>query len=125
MKCNLFNCDKMHRHQCCALCERRSSCDNPCLNHPDRCGQLREETPKETAAAAGIRFITKTTAKLILDSGFESGKYKPIGRFIFRDKKKFIGIDNSTGHAWTEEFDSKTDCLKWLAGEMPREEAGG
>ena len=46
---------------------------------------------------------------------------KPLGLFIHRDKGKFIGIDNRHGDAWTEEFTTQKGCLKWLAGEMPRE----
>lgn len=37
-RCKNFNCDKLHGHFCCADCERREACKNPCLNHPSRCG---------------------------------------------------------------------------------------
>jgi hypothetical protein len=30
------------------------------------------------------------------------------------DDTKIIGIDNRTGDAWTEEFDTYEDCVKWL-----------
>ncbi len=53
MRCSIFNCDKVRGHQCCALCSRRGRCKNPCLNHPDRCGQLRADTLKEAATDAG------------------------------------------------------------------------
>ena len=29
----------------------------------------------------------------------------------------WTGIDNSTGNAWTEEFGTQAECLKWLKGE--------
>ena len=34
-----------------------------------------------------------------------------------REQGQFIGIDNSTGDAWTEEFPDKNSCLRWLRGE--------
>ena len=39
------------------------------------------------------------------------------GLFVENTGSKFVGIDNSTGDAWTEEFASITECLRWLAGE--------
>lgn len=30
---------------------------------------------------------------------------------------EYIGIDNSTGDAWTEEFPDLTECMMWLVGE--------
>ncbi len=29
---------------------------------------------------------------------------------------KYVGIDNTTGEAWTEEFDTKQECFDWLNG---------
>lgn len=46
-KCLIFNCDHRHGNYCCADCDRRSRCDNPCLNGPDRCGQVKEEKTGE------------------------------------------------------------------------------
>lgn len=124
MRCSIFNCDKKHMNQCCALCAELNQCKNPCLNHPDRCGQLREETPREIATAAGIRYIRRATALQMLAAGEVTGKYKPPGRFIHRDGKKFIGIDNSSGEAWTEEFRTEAGCVRWLVDGVPREECG-
>ena len=39
------------------------------------------------------------------------------GMFVQEAGNKIVGIDNSTGDAWTEEFDDLTECLKWLVGE--------
>lgn len=40
------------------------------------------------------------------------------GRFLFEESAgNFVGIDNSTKDAWTEEFSSIKDCFFWLAGE--------
>lgn len=38
--CNIFNCDKRHGSYCCADCPQRDKCRNPCLNSPERCGQV-------------------------------------------------------------------------------------
>lgn len=40
----------------------------------------------------------------------------PFGLFITEDNGKYIGIDNGSGDAWVEEFDSKVDCENWLMG---------
>lgn len=37
-RCKNFNCDRLHGHYCCADCEWRATCKNPCLNDPSRCG---------------------------------------------------------------------------------------
>lgn len=29
---------------------------------------------------------------------------------------KYVGIDNTTGEAWTEDFDTKQECFDWLNG---------
>lgn len=44
-------------------------------------------------------------------------KYSPRGLFFLRDGEKVVGIDNSTGHAWTEEFNDLDTCKRWLRGE--------
>ena len=41
---------------------------------------------------------------------------QPLGLFLRRDGETYVGIDNSNGDAWTEEFKSEADCLLWLAG---------
>lgn len=28
-----------------------------------------------------------------------------------------VGIDNETGHAWTEEFPGRMECMEWLIGD--------
>ena len=33
---------------------------------------------------------------------------------------KYIGIDNTTEEAWTEEFDAKQKCLNWLERKMSK-----
>lgn len=65
-----------------------------------------------------IKKITSEEASMIID------KRKPLGCFYTIDKAtgKFVGIDNSTGDAFTEEFYEKDDCIKWLNGYDEEEE---
>ena len=37
--------------------------------------------------------------------------------FYLQEADKFVGIVNSGGDAWTEEFPDKAGCLRWLCGE--------
>lgn len=60
--------------------------------------------------------IGQEAAKLILGSGEDGGGYEPRGRYYLQDGDKWVGIDNSTGEAWTEEFPTKRKCLRWLKG---------
>ncbi len=41
---------------------------------------------------------------------------EPKGLFYHQDNDLWVGIDNTTGNAWTEEFNSKETCLAWLKG---------
>lgn len=58
----------------------------------------------------GIREITEEEAMQIIE------ERKPIGRFYEIDGCVYVGIDNSTGDAWIEEFSSKEECIAWLEG---------
>lgn len=43
---------------------------------------------------------------------------KPLGHFYRKTSEAvYVGIDNSTGDAWVEEFDSENSLKKWLNGE--------
>ncbi|WP_313525430.1 hypothetical protein [Anaerotignum sp.] len=42
-RCAVFNCNRRHGNTCCADCVNRASCKNPCLNNPQRCGQVKAE----------------------------------------------------------------------------------
>ena len=41
-KCLIFNCDRRRGNFCCTDCDRKDTgrCQNPCLNSPERCGQV-------------------------------------------------------------------------------------
>lgn len=41
----------------------------------------------------------------------------PFGLFYCKDGKKYIGVDNINGDAFTEEFKTKKACLEWLKTE--------
>lgn len=41
---------------------------------------------------------------------------EPRGLFFVREGGAYVGIDNSTGDAWVEEFNSLAACKKWLLG---------
>lgn len=71
-----------------------------------------------------IRKLTKEQSHSMLNAGFESGKYKPIGKFYTKEGELYIGIDNSTGDAWTEEFKTKASCFKWLRDERAKDVQG-
>ena len=63
--------------------------------------------------------IDQETAKLLLDScDGTGGRYEPLGLYYLEEREKFVGIDNSTGDAWTEEFPDKESCIRWLTGEV-------
>jgi len=49
-----------------------------------------------------------------LFASYRNGHYEPIGLFYHRDGEIFVGIDNTTGEAWTEEFEDLDSCLAWL-----------
>ena len=42
---------------------------------------------------------------------------KPLGLFYSKEGETFIAVDNSNGEAWTEEFETKEDCIDFLLGD--------
>lgn len=59
-----------------------------------------------------IRQVTDEQAEKII------GTRKPLGRFWRQDGQVYVGIDNSTGDAWTEDFKTFEECMKWLKREV-------
>lgn len=57
-----------------------------------------------------IKIINSQEAEKIFN------EYKPKGLFIILDKGTYVGIDNSSSNAWTEEFKDLKVCLMWLNG---------
>lgn len=39
-----------------------------------------------------------------------------IGLFYCKDGDFWVGVDNTSGDAWTEDFNTEKDCIKWLMG---------
>lgn len=55
--------------------------------------------------------ITKISPKQAADI---IDKRKPRGLFYMLENGRYIGIDNSTGDAWVEEFSNLRNCKRWL-----------
>lgn len=55
-----------------------------------------------------IKEVTQAEAHTIIQSR------EPRGLFYRRDGNRWVGIDNMTGDAWVEEFDSQEQCFAWL-----------
>lgn len=45
-------------------------------------------------------------------------RYQPYGCFLSKDGSIWVAVDNSTGDACTEDFNSKRDAIRWLRGEL-------
>lgn len=63
-----------------------------------------------------IKKMTAAEFQTMMGSATDT-PYLPLGRFYLEDSGKIIGVDNSDGHAWTEEFDDFESCERWLNGE--------
>lgn len=57
-----------------------------------------------------LREVSREEAKEIIETR------KPRGVFLCMEGDVVVGIDNGTGDAWTEEFEDRIECLKWLLG---------
>lgn len=68
-----------------------------------------------------IKIIDSTRAQEIF---LEPASKKNKGRFFIFETKhsKAVAIDNTTADAFTEEFDTWTQAIKWLSQEMKEEE---
>lgn len=70
---------------------------------PNWCPRRLAETPVK---------ITKSQAYQIID------QRKPIGMFYLEDgsgdQMWYTGIDNLSGDAWTEDFETRNECMRWL-----------
>ena len=59
-----------------------------------------------------IKRVPRRKIQKIIDS------YQPHGCFLAKGGSRWIAVDNSTGDAWTEDFSSKHDAIRWLRGEF-------
>ena len=55
--------------------------------------------------------ITKITAE---QAGRVIDTRSPLGLFYVLRDGVYVGIDNSNGHAWTEDFPNLRKCKRWL-----------
>ena len=78
-----------------------------------------------------IKQITEREAMELLRSGEHTGHYTPLGLFWHVssgqdfdgvEQTVYVGIDNSDGQAFTEDFDDVSACLAWLRGENKQDE---
>lgn len=80
----------------------RKDSDEPDIKTtPHWCPRKMQEAPVE---------ISKREAYRIID------ERKPRGMFFLKEGEGYTGIDNLTGDAWTEEFATRAECIKWLKG---------
>ena len=78
-----------------------------------------ENKDKLLNGEVSIKAGTEALARQIVDSE-KDGRYT-LGEgslFIFPYKNSTVGIDNTTGKAWTEEFEDYETCLAWLCGQF-------
>lgn len=68
---------------------------------------------KKITKAEYLEMIDQLTAK-------GEGKVKPFGLYYLIDKSAgkdiYIGVDNSNGCMWTEEFNLLSSCKRWMRG---------
>lgn len=70
--------------------------------------------------------VTEEQAQKIIESRTKQSKdretysTKDLGTFYYYDKNRdiWVGIDNSTGEAWVEEFQTRELCFAWLDNEF-------
>ena len=60
---------------------------------------------------AAVQVVSARELRQVID------RYAPRGLFLAREGRGWTAVDNSTGHAWTEEFRRKGRAVRWLRGE--------
>lgn len=74
--------------------------DKPSIKStPKWCPRKMAESPME---------VSKVQALQVIETRQPRGLFFVVGEVV-------TGIDNRTGDAWTEDFATKRECLKWLA----------
>ncbi|MCD8197819.1 MAG: DUF6378 domain-containing protein [Lachnospiraceae bacterium] len=77
-------------------------------------GELASEEKKEETSSDPL-VMNRSLGKQFLARGREDA---PRGRFCIATKKGWIGIDNTSGDYWMEEFKTREECLDWLDGKF-------
>lgn len=110
MRCKIFRCPTFGTYECCAECPIREGCPDPCLNHPDRCGQVRRETPKELLLKYGVKIVRPLETADILKAG------KPLGLFYERlgVNEGYLAIDNRDGDPVMKVHKTIVEMIDWF-----------
>lgn len=96
-------CPKSRRASCFIAFTMGSTNKPNIKTAPRRCPRALACKPKE---------ISEKDAAVIIEHRH------PYGLFFLKKGGIYVGIDNSDGNAWTEEFSTKRKCLEWLTGEI-------
>ncbi len=76
----------------------------------------RDRRREARAAQAGVKKVSEEEAAKVIDTR------KPIGKFYLTQGRTIVGIDNTTGDAWTEEFKSFETFYHWITTQLTAEE---
>ncbi|SHH60158.1 hypothetical protein [Sporanaerobacter acetigenes] len=60
--------------------------------------------------------VSNELAKKIIETG------EALGKFYTFEKGIYVGIDNSAGHVWVEDFKTEEECLSWLHDDQELED---
>ena len=78
--------------------------------------EIRRNKP-ELLKESDIRIIDIERAHRIIEAR------KPTGKFMTINNSMIVAIDNTSGDAWTEDFNNFLVAYKWITGEIDTEEA--
>lgn len=83
---------------------------------PTTCGEswIRKEWARPRGRV--IEEISADAARELIDN--YRGKPPSENLYYCKGDGCFIGIDNTTGNCWTEEFQTLSQCRRWLRGEI-------
>ena len=60
--------------------------------------------------------VQRVSKQFIYDLLKKDDPYLPLGKYITLHQERYIAVDNEYGFAWTEEFDTYSEAIKWLEG---------
>ncbi len=109
----------MNRYKCPACSGNQYSssqdrADEPCVYCGHKGTELMKNINSDQAKECGIKQLTKEEASAVIESR------APVGAFYTIDGETIVGIDNTTGDSWAEEFKDIETCVRWLSREEER-----
>lgn len=109
----------MNRYKClkCGGNQYSSSpdrADEPCVYCGHKGIELMKNINPDDDKGRGITQLTRDEARVVIENRV------PVRAFYTIDGETIIGIDNTTGDAWTEEFKDIETCVRWLNREEER-----